>query len=293
MICISGYLRVLSIFDYSDLGSISEVLSDDFWRIAVTGRASDCLLISGKVLRHLDTRVSPAFSGACTLIQQLVQADEKYSDLFSAVSPSESLTAIEPLDGHLIRLCSTSQLLWIDDRSPAKPLLGYQHYRQYDRTLGTRTLRIGTGIISVARGYKLLMPHSKDPLTFLTSLKSGMVNIYDVSRTHDDAPLRVNYLPYNLSSASPDDGVMRGQTFVQSPSMDSAISLFRISEGGSIHRVSCTTSGTHERTLGTHQWSQSVARLDEKAATLSAQVGPLGQRDYIEEDLSGLYARRL
>ncbi len=73
------------------------------------------------------------------------QVDEKFTELFSLHEPTETITAIEGQDGHMIRLCSTSRLLWIDHRFPKKPLLGYQHNRRYDRTLESRTLRLGQG----------------------------------------------------------------------------------------------------------------------------------------------------
>ncbi|KAF9053864.1 hypothetical protein BDZ89DRAFT_1032274 [Hymenopellis radicata] len=245
------------VFDYSELGSISEVSSDDFWRIATTGLSSSCLLTSGKVLRHLDTRV-----------------DEKFNELFSLHEPSETITAIEGQDGHMIRLCSTSRLLWIDRRFPKKPLLGYQHYRRYDRTLESRTMRLG-----------------QDSLTLLTSLKNGMVNVYDVSRTQDHDHLSVNSLPYNLTSAFKADGPMLGQTLLCYPGVNDAFSIFRLFGDGGIQRANCVFPSEDDVSLGTHNWSAHIVKLNEKASKLQPVIGPLGQRDHMEEDFSAVYTR--
>lgn len=57
------------------------------------------------------------------------------------------LTSVEDDDGsNVIRFCSTREILWIDKRFPGKPLLGYRHGRNWDRTLGTQTLDASHGI---------------------------------------------------------------------------------------------------------------------------------------------------
>jgi hypothetical protein len=61
------------------------------------------------------------------------------SDVFSA--RSDVITSIErPGNDHIFRLVSTSEIVWIDERSPQKPLLGYMHGRQFDRSLSILTV---------------------------------------------------------------------------------------------------------------------------------------------------------
>ena len=50
-------------------------------------------------------------------------------------------TAIEDVQQeNLLRLCSTNDILWVDLRSPGKPLLAYAHEREYDQYLMTTTV---------------------------------------------------------------------------------------------------------------------------------------------------------
>lgn len=60
------------------------------------------------------------------------------------------LTSVEDDDGsNAIRVCSTREILWIDKRFPGKPLLGYRHGRNRDRTLRTHTSNTSEGKHSV------------------------------------------------------------------------------------------------------------------------------------------------
>jgi hypothetical protein len=61
-------------------------------------------------------------------------------NLYFVQKPEELITYIEgPQQDHICRFVSTTELLWVDDRFPEKPLLGYKHGRRYDRTLATHT----------------------------------------------------------------------------------------------------------------------------------------------------------
>jgi hypothetical protein len=60
-------------------------------------------------------------------------------DLFSV--QNDTVTCIErPGRDHIFRLASTSEILWIDERFPRRPLLAYIHGRQFDRSLGLLTI---------------------------------------------------------------------------------------------------------------------------------------------------------
>jgi hypothetical protein len=77
------------------------------------------------------------FSTALTM--ETIKANE-ITTLYKDTS-RDILTSVEDLaEDNIIRLCSTAQVIWLDPRYLARPLLGYKHRRQYDRTLWTRTL---------------------------------------------------------------------------------------------------------------------------------------------------------
>lgn len=48
---------------------------------------------------------------------------------------------------NIIRLSSTSQIIWIDRRHPGKPLMGFKHGREFDRTLEVQTACVDNGAV--------------------------------------------------------------------------------------------------------------------------------------------------
>ena len=69
-------------------------------------------------------------------------------DLY-AVNPGVILTGVEAHQkDRLIRLTTTRELLWLDVRSPNRPLLSVRHNRDSDRTLRSHTRTIGKGMLS-------------------------------------------------------------------------------------------------------------------------------------------------
>jgi hypothetical protein len=51
------------------------------------------------------------------------------------------LTSVESArSDHVFRFVSTSEVLWVDERCLRKPLLGYRHGRNFDRSLGIQTV---------------------------------------------------------------------------------------------------------------------------------------------------------
>ncbi|KAG7447915.1 uncharacterized protein BT62DRAFT_986039 [Guyanagaster necrorhizus] len=245
------------IFDYSTLSSMSEIMSDDFWRLALGANVGTCLLTSVKVLRRLDSR-----------------DNHVYSSIFSVTSEKDVITAVEDQDGHLIRLCTTSQLLWIDDRKPGKPLLGYHHNRSFDRTLKTETVSFQSA-----------------PLTFLTSRKNGLVDVYNVSRSSENGLVHANALPYCLTSATGFEDSLTGQSFVHHPYLngDQSFSLLRLSRRGAIQMIELHCSNEIGTLTPQFEWSDDVKDLDLKASTLRPDEGLLGNREHMEVDFSGVY----
>lgn len=119
--------------------------SDLLWRIEQTGDAEAGLLMSSKLATRLDFRVR-SFIGSMSKSLILWQTDSTNLNLFSVQRPGEVLTAIESGHAdHMVRLTSTTEIIWVDDRVPRKPLLGYKHGRQFDRTLETHTILLNDG----------------------------------------------------------------------------------------------------------------------------------------------------
>lgn len=73
------------------------------------------------------------------ILQTVFQSKSAF-DLFTIPRQQDVLTSIDHGGDNIVRLCSTRDIFWMDKRYPNKPLLGYQHGRQYDRSLELRTL---------------------------------------------------------------------------------------------------------------------------------------------------------
>ncbi|KAG6837293.1 hypothetical protein H0H93_011895 [Arthromyces matolae] len=90
---------------------------DFFWRLACGPDDKDYLLASKSSLCQIDVR--------CNDVVQLF-----------AVSGKHSITSVEDQrTDYIVKLCSTREIVWIDNRFTKKPLLAYTHGRQYDRHL--------------------------------------------------------------------------------------------------------------------------------------------------------------
>lgn len=69
------------------------------------------------------------------------QSPNDHIDIFNICNLNNLLTAVKgSYKDHIIRLCSTKEILWLDSRFTRSPLLGYRHGRAFDRTLETRTV---------------------------------------------------------------------------------------------------------------------------------------------------------
>jgi hypothetical protein len=80
----------------------------------------------------------------------LHQTNADSLDLFSVKKPGDMVTCIEACQtDHIARFSSTSDVLWIDERYPRKPLLSYKHGRQFDRSLKVQTLFLKNGALPV------------------------------------------------------------------------------------------------------------------------------------------------
>ena len=147
-----------------------------------------------------------------------------------SLPPSERavITSAEsPLQGQLPNVVTTEGVYWFDERYPGKPVLGVKHYRDFDRTLEARTtlLRSGAEVES-------------QPVSFLTSRKTGLVSVYDVSRREDD--LVHMFAPSQcLPCITPHGGLpITGWNLFKHPLMDpSHIDVLHLSSRGDINRL--------------------------------------------------------
>lgn len=136
----------------------------------------------------------------------------------------------------------------------------------------------------------LLFTFITGPLTFLSSLKNGLITIYDVSRGNDhlthchSVPTT---LPYDGDMGAPDSE----STFFAQPDMRS-FSLLRLSSQGSLHCQDFTICRNDTDTLPrqtSHEWSADVQKLAQKAKELQPQYGPLSARHFSELNLRTAY----
>ncbi|KAJ7581235.1 hypothetical protein C8J56DRAFT_1057231 [Mycena floridula] len=223
-----------------------ETTMDSFWRIGL-GDMNTCHLASRTELQHLDLRT------------------QKPTCLFSTSLPEDIITFVEDRwDDHLVRLTSMRQLIWIDQRVPGKPLLSYNHRRQLDRSLETRTITVDSSHV-----------------TLLTSRRNSLVTVYDVSLSQ--GLVQFKSAPYCFSGPPhvPYAGLA---CFQQSETRDT--SFFTLSEHGSIHRIDLRVSSISPQRL---DWTSDVRNLDNSASRLRPNAGTLGDQERTIENLSPIY----
>jgi len=131
------------------------------------------------------------------------------------------------LTGQLSNAVTTDGIYWFDERHPGKPVLGIKHYRDFDRTLEARTVLLQSGA-----------EMDSQPVTFLTSRRTGLVSVCDVSRGEDDL-VHMNAPSHCLSSVTPHgDLPIAGWNLFQHPLMDpSHVDVLHLSSRGGITRL--------------------------------------------------------
>ncbi|KZT71316.1 hypothetical protein DAEQUDRAFT_666367 [Daedalea quercina L-15889] len=235
---------------------------DVVWKVAIWDGEDNCLAMSGRNAYCIDFR-----------------APNSVVDLYTSNQPSALLTSIEThRKDRLIRLVTTSELLWFDVRSANKPLFGVKHFRDFDRTLRSDT--------------KIL---AKAPITFLTSQRNGLVSVYDVSQS--GSTIRMASPEYCLPRLRIPDGRNLGHVFVQHPhsSNSAELSALQLSEFGAVHIMHLAMSDDIqvpiEGGLANRDWSDEVEELDERVKASGLDVGPLGARTLSEANLRQAYQR--
>ncbi|KIY72071.1 hypothetical protein CYLTODRAFT_486664 [Cylindrobasidium torrendii FP15055 ss-10] len=234
--------------------------SNSFWRLANASTETSCLLASSKILKSLDYRAS-----------------HQSSTILKIPEDNGFITSIEPQDGSLVRLCTTEHLLWLDTRFPMQPLLGAAHNRRGDRTLVSQTIQL-----------------TYDTLTFLTSLKNGFVNVYDISRASENDKLHANHDTSSLTSPSNVVGAVRGKTFVTHADLrEDMLGILQLNEDGAVYHAKYTLESAQSQSDGIAMdmtpgadWDDAVGELYESKRQ---GVKTLAEREFVEEDISMLY----
>ncbi|KAJ6510161.1 hypothetical protein C8R47DRAFT_784787 [Mycena vitilis] len=225
---------------------------DQFWRLEMTESIDTCLLMSKANLAELDFRTQ-----------------NSSLDLYSA-GFNEFLTSVEDYQAdQMLRLCSTSQVIWIDRRNAGKPLFAFKHGRSFDRSLEVKSIAIGNG-----------------HLTMLSSRKNGLLTIYDVARSAGTmAGLQTS--PYCLTT-SVGGGIQKGHNILRHPSeqASSPVTFFRLSEAGSMNAFQLSLGDVGEPSF---DWSDDVKRLHALSPLLREEISLLGSPDPETVDMSPAY----
>ncbi|OAX36678.1 hypothetical protein K503DRAFT_857848 [Rhizopogon vinicolor AM-OR11-026] len=233
---------------------------DRFWRLYPSDQG--CFLASSSCIKHLDLRTSqPAV------------------DLFSTDGSGPVVTSFDWLEReHLFTLSTTSELIWLDERYVKRSLLSFRHNRAHDRSLNVRAVHLDNG-----------------PLTFLSSLKNGLVTVYDVSRGNDHLT-HCHSVPASLPYDG-DMGVPESEsTFSVQPDRCS-FSLLRLSSQGSLHCQDFTVCRNdvdvppRQNVATSHEWSSDIQELAQKAKELQPQYGLLSARNFSELNLRIAYEK--
>lgn len=213
-------------------------------------------------------------------------------NLFSLQRLGDVLTSVEgPLTDNLIRLCSTTEVLWIDGRFTRSPLLAYKHGRSFDRTLETRTVFLPSKPGVFYPVFFVVDRYLIAPQTFLTSRKNGLIIVYDVSRS-DDGLIYSNVPSYSIPPVLGYDTRNAGHLLYQHPSEPSktATTMCQLSERGSVHCLvlDFPPASQIRRECECCDWSPDVQSLEE-AANVYPDMGPLASQIACEVDLHLAY----
>ncbi|KAI0362386.1 hypothetical protein OH77DRAFT_1441905 [Trametes cingulata] len=202
--------------------------------------------------------------------------------LHAVARPDVVLTSVESLrDDHIIRLVSSEEILWLDERNARKPLLSVKHNREYDVTLRTQT----HVMIS-------------SPLTFLASRRNSLVTVYDVSRGNDNL-VHLCDTPRALSPAVHPDGPHLGYAFFQQPTLSGSkqLSIFQLSERGSLSLLNLqrlpkdVVQETPTQARRRVDWPADVRKLGEEAESARPDLGPLSAKAHSVVDLQPAYRK--
>ncbi|KIY43598.1 hypothetical protein FISHEDRAFT_62656 [Fistulina hepatica ATCC 64428] len=278
--------------------------SNQFWSLSHDDSDDTFICASGTSVQRVCAEASPqSQESGCTI---------NAAHAMSLFTPRQG-ELVTHVDGcqadHLIRVCTTERIVWIDAQCANRPLLGYVHMRQHDRSLRVDTVRCsvhrdattGEGVNEVASedadGLSSLT------LTLLSSPKTGLVTVYDVSVGEGGLPY-VHADPYSICCWMQP---YAGQTFVSLRSEEafpaSDTGLFRVMATGELQHVRLHLCARRKYTTDTAQmnpvqveidapmcqWDAGVRALNREARTLQADIGPRGMQDARVVDMSAIY----
>ncbi|KAI0780690.1 hypothetical protein BD413DRAFT_702681 [Trametes elegans] len=201
--------------------------------------------------------------------------------LHAATRPADILTSIEcSTDDNIVRLVSSQEILWLDQRNSRKPLLAIKHGRDFDTTL---------------RGHT--RPMIGSPLTFLTSRRNSLVTVYDVSGSSDNL-IHLHDNPSALPPILRPDGPHLGYALFQPPTLAGLkhVTIFQLSERGGLSMLNLDRASTHAQESSATsrvrmEWSPDVRKLGEDANADQPDMGPLATRAHSTVDLRPAYHR--
>ena len=104
----------------------------------------------------------------------LLKTSDNNLDLFSLQRHGDVITSVEGQQtDNLVRLCSTTEVLWIDGRFTRSPLLAYKHGRSFDRTLETRTVLLPSTLVDSMLYFRSQVSGSSADLFNFTQERTG------------------------------------------------------------------------------------------------------------------------
>ncbi|KAL5532659.1 hypothetical protein ACEPAF_4433 [Sanghuangporus sanghuang] len=235
-----------------------------FWRIFGDKNAYSGIVASEKLVQKFDTR---SFGTSLNLLE--------YDDGRNVIT-SLCPTQLE----HLLCASTTGQVIWIDERYPKQPLLGWRHHRAFDRTLNLRTIEF-----------------ENTSLAFLCSSKNNHVTAISVAKLQDTL-LQCEMPPRALPPLS-DSPLTTGRVLIRHPGSPSdSFSLLELSERGSLHHqglryttdASIVSPGREfVKDRFDFRWSNDVYELERQEKDLKPDYGNLEEREVARLDMSGLY----
>ncbi|KAF8506176.1 hypothetical protein BU17DRAFT_100977 [Hysterangium stoloniferum] len=235
---------------------------DDFWRIAWRDPNS-CMRASSKKVDLFDLRARSSLP----------------RELLHLGHSNEFVTFIISLPGTNPMTCvaTTSRLLWFDERNINRPLISLKHQRAFDRSLRLSSVTI-------------------DSSTFvaLSSSLNPLVTIHETSVT-PCGHLQLRGMPSILPGAPAIESPLAGSLlYSHSEEINSIFWHFQLSSRGSLWKtdlslLDSSVSQVPEPASNGFEWNEEVNLLAKKAENMVAEVGKLGEREYINANLRDVY----
>ncbi|KZV72921.1 hypothetical protein PENSPDRAFT_750563 [Peniophora sp. CONT] len=250
-----------------NFGKDSPLEGDRFHRLARSRIGDNTFVLSADSLVNIDFRTGDVGPNLFSLDQR--------KDVFTSMACSTHT------GDHLVRLTTTSDIIWLDERYAVKPVLSYKHGRNYDRSLQASIVHTGAA-----------------PLTILHSRKNSLLSIYDVSQSGTDL-IRERALPYTLSTTTRHE-THYGFHFLDHPfgSQSDASHVLQLSERGAISQVTLShkrvSSGDEDEAVHavTVQWSDDVKELEIRAGSTGAVESSMSKRSHHVVDFRREYDER-